>query len=68
MIPRQELLRLGVLSLRLLHRRQQRHRPQVMVLVDPVEDDPKHKWSEFEEWYIQCVTAMLMFTDVTPTR
>jgi len=37
---------------------------KLWLLVDPVEDDPKHEWSEFEEWYIQCVTAMLMFTEV----
>lgn len=37
---------------------------KLWLLVDPVEDDPNHKWSEFEEWYIQCVTAMLMFTEV----
>ncbi len=37
---------------------------KLWMLVDPVEDDPNHKWSEFEEWYIHCVTAMLMFPQV----
>lgn len=37
---------------------------KLWLLVDPVEDDPNHKWSEFEEWYIHCVAAMLMFTEV----
>ncbi|MGQ9649734.1 MAG: hypothetical protein ACUVXJ_06470 [Phycisphaerae bacterium] len=37
---------------------------KLWLLVDPVEDDPNHKWSEFEEWYIHCTAAMLMFTEV----
>jgi len=37
---------------------------KLWLLVDPVEDDPNHKWSEFEEWYVHCTAAMLMFTEV----
>ncbi|MBN2583591.1 MAG: hypothetical protein JXL80_11020 [Planctomycetes bacterium] len=37
---------------------------KLWLLVDPVEDDPNHTWSEFEEWYIHCTAAMLMFTEV----
>lgn len=37
---------------------------KLWLLVDPVEDDPNHTWSEFEEWYVHCTAAMLMFTEV----
>lgn len=37
---------------------------KLWLLIDPVEDDPNHQWSEFEEWYIHCTAAMLMFTEV----
>lgn len=38
---------------------------QLWLLSDPVEDDPKHEWAEFEEWYRHCVTAKLLFPDVS---
>lgn len=34
------------------------------LLSDPVEDDPNHKWSEFEEWYRHSLAAKLMFGDI----
>jgi len=37
---------------------------KLWLLVDPVEDDPKHKWSEFEQWYKHCIAAMLLMKDV----
>ena len=37
---------------------------KLWLLVDPVEDDPNHKWSEFSEWYEHCVAAMLMMPTV----
>jgi hypothetical protein len=36
---------------------------QLWLLTDPVEDNPDHKWSEFEEWYRHCVVAHLFFPD-----
>ncbi len=33
---------------------------RMWLLVDPVEDDPRHTWEEFEIWYRRCVTAMLL--------
>jgi len=35
------------------------------LLADPVEDDPNHKWPEFEEWYRHCVVAQLLFPGVS---
>ncbi len=37
---------------------------KLWLLVDPVEDNPNHKWSEFAEWYKHCITAMLLMDDV----
>jgi hypothetical protein len=34
---------------------------KLWLLADPVEDDPKHTWAEFEEWYRHCLAAKLMF-------
>ncbi|MBP7935934.1 MAG: hypothetical protein KA354_14910 [Phycisphaerae bacterium] len=37
---------------------------KLWLLTDPVEDDPNHKWSEFEEWYRHCVAAELLLPNV----
>ena len=37
---------------------------KLYLLVDPVEDDPKHSWEEFRQWYFHCVAAMLMIQGV----
>jgi len=37
---------------------------KLWLLSDPVEDDPNHKWSEFQEWYEHCVVAKLLFDQV----
>jgi hypothetical protein len=37
---------------------------KLWLLVDPVEDNPAHKWSEFAEWYKHCIVAMLLMDDV----
>lgn len=37
---------------------------KMWMLADPVEDDPNHKWSEFELWYRHCLAAKLMFPRV----
>ena len=37
---------------------------KLWLLVDPVEDNPEHEWSEFEEWYRHCVAAQLMLPEV----
>lgn len=37
---------------------------RLWMLVDPVEDDPRHTWDEFEAWYRHCVAAMLLFPEV----
>ena len=37
---------------------------RLWLLTDPVEDDPGHGWSEYEEWYKHCVVAKLMFPQV----
>lgn len=37
---------------------------KLWLLVDPVEDDPHHRWSEFEAWYRHCVVASLLFPTV----
>ena len=37
---------------------------KLFLLVDPVEDDPNHKWSEFEQWYKHCTVAQLLFPAV----
>lgn len=37
---------------------------KLYLLVDPVEDNPDHKWSEFAEWYKHCVVAMLLMDEV----
>ena len=37
---------------------------RLWLLGDPVEDDPNHKWSEFEVWYRHCVVAKLLFPEV----
>ncbi|MFV2067938.1 MAG: hypothetical protein ACC645_13275, partial [Pirellulales bacterium] len=37
---------------------------KLWLLVDPVEDDPRHEWSEFEAWYRHCVVASLLFPAV----
>ena len=37
---------------------------KLWLLVDPVEDNPNHKWSEFEQWYKHCIAAMLLMDDV----
>jgi len=34
------------------------------LLIDPVEDNPNHTWSEFAEWYQHCVAAMLLMREV----
>lgn len=33
------------------------------LLVDPVEDDPSHSWTDYEAWYRHCVVAKLMQRD-----
>lgn len=38
---------------------------RLWLLTDPVEDDPNHKWAEFERWYRDCVVAELLFPQVT---
>lgn len=38
---------------------------RLWMLADPVEDDPNHEWKDFEKWYLHCVTAKLLFPDVT---
>ena len=37
---------------------------KLWLLVDPVEDDPKHTWSEFAQWYEHCIAAMLLMDEV----
>ena len=37
---------------------------KLWLLVDPVEDDPKHKWQEFKQWYEYCVVSMLLMRDI----
>ncbi|MBL7153887.1 MAG: hypothetical protein ISS79_09230, partial [Phycisphaerae bacterium] len=37
---------------------------KLWLLVDPVEDNPNHKWSEFAQWYKHCISAMLLMDDV----
>jgi hypothetical protein len=37
---------------------------KLWLLVDPVEDNPNHKWSEFVVWYKHCIAAMLLMDDV----
>ena len=37
---------------------------KLWLLVDPVEDDPNHQWSEFEAWYRHSVVASLLFPQV----
>ncbi|MBN2138274.1 MAG: hypothetical protein JW720_10735, partial [Sedimentisphaerales bacterium] len=37
---------------------------KLWLLVDPVEDDPNHKWAEFAQWYKHCIAAMLLSRDV----
>ncbi len=34
------------------------------LLGDPVEDDPSHRWDEYDVWYKECLVAKLMFPDV----
>jgi len=40
---------------------------KLWLLVDPVEDDPNHTWTEFLEWYRHSVTAMLLMLLLMPT-
>ncbi|UCG15331.1 MAG: hypothetical protein JSV19_08525 [Phycisphaerales bacterium] len=37
---------------------------RLWLLADPVEDNPNHKWSEFEQWYRHSVVAKLLFPEV----
>ena len=37
---------------------------KLWLLTDPVEDDPNHPWSAFEQWYRHCVAAGLLFPQV----
>ena len=37
---------------------------KLWLLIDPVEDDPAHAWSEFAQWYKHCAAAMLLIDDV----
>ncbi len=37
---------------------------KLWLLIDPVEDDPNHSWSEFEAWYRHSVVASLLFPKV----
>ncbi|MBN2272327.1 MAG: hypothetical protein JXN61_17075 [Sedimentisphaerales bacterium] len=37
---------------------------KLWLLVDPVEDNPSHKWSEFAQWYKHCIAAMLLMDEV----
>ncbi|MGB9625110.1 MAG: hypothetical protein ACPMAQ_09635 [Phycisphaerae bacterium] len=37
---------------------------RMWLLADPVEDDPRHEWREFETWYRHCVAAKLLFPEV----
>lgn len=34
------------------------------LLGDPVEDDPSHKWDEYDQWYKECLIAKLMFPSI----
>lgn len=34
------------------------------LLIDPVEDNPRHSWSEFAKWYQHCAAAMLLMREV----
>ena len=37
---------------------------KLWLLVDPVEDNPDHEWSEFAQWYKHCIAAMLLMDEV----
>jgi len=37
---------------------------KLWLLVDPVEDNPNHTWTEYLEWYRHSVTAMLLMSTV----
>ena len=37
---------------------------KLWLLIDPVEDDPHHTWSDFRGWYQDCATAMLLMKEV----
>ena len=37
---------------------------KLWLLVDPVEDNPHHKWEKFTEWYKHCVVAMLLMSGI----
>ena len=37
---------------------------KLWLLIDPVEDNPKHQWDEFATWYHHCATAMLLMPRV----
>jgi hypothetical protein len=36
---------------------------RLWLLVDPVEDNPNHTWTEFEEWYHHCVVAQFLLPE-----
>ncbi|MBI4600823.1 MAG: hypothetical protein HY721_02575, partial [Planctomycetes bacterium] len=36
---------------------------RLWLLSDPVEDDPRHEWPDFERWYRHCVVAKLLFPE-----
>src|SRR3990172_250272 len=37
---------------------------KLWLLVDPVEDNPSHEWSQFAQWYKHCIAAMLLMDEV----
>ena len=37
---------------------------KLWLLVDPVDDDPKHTWNEYVEWYKHSVAAMLLMSEI----
>lgn len=39
-------------------------RRRLYLLADPVEDDPRFRWDEYDKWYRECLAAKLMFTTI----
>ncbi|MBE0535701.1 MAG: hypothetical protein IH624_08520 [Phycisphaerae bacterium] len=37
---------------------------RLYLLADPVEDDPRFRWDEYDTWYKECLAAKLMFTTI----
>lgn len=38
---------------------------KLWLLIDPVEDDPRHTWAEFLRWYRECTVASVLFPGVS---